>query len=145
MLKFALPVAALLLAAPLPVSAKTDPATWVKHIETELDAINRKQKWLPEGEARGGVLAAGGEARLDYALAPGTAYRLILVCEQDCAAGEAELIDPSGAGLGDPKPLVNMPAFEATPPSAGTYALKVRMTDCAVAQCVWSARLYARR
>ena len=69
----------------------------------------------------------------------------MVVCEPGCGAGEVELLDPAGARVGDPKPLVEMPKLDAAPAAAGTYTLRVAMTDCASAACAWSARLYARR
>jgi hypothetical protein len=125
--------------------AKTAPATWVNHILVEWDAIQRKDGWAPQGEFRPGALASGSEARLDYPLTAGMTYRFAVVCEPACGSGEVELLDPTGARVGDPKPLVEMPRIEAAPASTGTYKLRVAMTDCASETCAWSARLYARR
>jgi len=125
--------------------AKTGPATWVNRILVEWDEIQRKDGWAPQGEIRPGTLASGAEARLDYALAAGATYRFVVVCEPGCGAGEVELLDPAGTRVGDPKPLVEMPKLEAAPAAAGTYKLRVAMTDCSVETCAWSARLYAKR
>jgi hypothetical protein len=133
-----------LLAAAGTASAATDPAAWVRRILAEYDSILTRQGWAPLGEARPGVLASGKEARLDFALAPGT-YRFVVLCESACGAGEVELLDSAGARVGEPGVLVEMPKIEAAPAAAGTYSLRVAMTDCAVAECAWSARLYARR
>lgn len=125
-------------------SAATDPAAWVKRILAEYDQIQVKQGWAPQGEARPGALASGKEARLDFALAPG-AYRFVVLCESACGAGEVELLDPSGARVGGPGVLVEMPKIDAAPAAAGTYVLRVAMTDCAAAECAWSARVYAKK
>ncbi|HET9640245.1 MAG TPA: hypothetical protein VFP12_13665 [Allosphingosinicella sp.] len=125
--------------------ARTEPATWVNRILVEWDQIQRKDGWVPQGEMRPGVLANGGEVRLDYALAAGTTYRFVVVCEPGCGAGDVELLDPAGTRVGDPKPLVEMPKLDAAPAAAGTYRLRIAMTDCASATCAWSARLYAKR
>lgn len=124
--------------------AKTDPPTWVNRILVEWDSIQRKDGWVPQGEIRPGALAGGAEARLDYPLAAGTTYRFVVVCEPGCGAGDVELLDPAGARVGDPKALVEMPKLEAAPAAAGTYRLRIAMTDCATATCAWSARLYAK-
>jgi hypothetical protein len=137
--------AAAALAAAGTASAKTDPATWVKRILVEMDAIQRKQGWAPEGEARPGALATGGETRLEFALAAGRAYRFVVVCESACGAGEVELLDPAGARVAAPGVLVEMPKLEAAPATGGTYKLRVAMTDCAAETCAWSARLYSKR
>ncbi len=126
-------------------SAKTAPATWVNRILVEWDSIQSKDGWAPQGEIRPGALANGAEARLDYPLAAGTTYRFVVVCEPGCGAGDVELLDPAGARVGDPKPLVEMPKLDAAPATAGTYKLRVAMTDCATETCAWSARLYAKR
>lgn len=125
--------------------ARTDPPAWVNGILTEWDEIQRKDGWVPQGETRPGALASGAEARLDYPLAAGTTYRLVVVCEPGCGSGDVELLDPAGTRVGDAKALVEMPKLEATPAAAGTYELRVAMTDCASATCAWSARLYAKR
>ena len=137
--------AAMLLAPAGGAWARTDPATWVARILVEMDAIQRKNGYQPEGEAKPGALATGGEARLDYALAGGAAYRFVVVCESGCGAGEVELLDPAGARVGAPGVLVEMPKLEAAPAAAGTYVLRVAMTDCAAETCAFSARLYAKR
>lgn len=125
--------------------AKTEPATWVSRILIEYDAIQKKQGWTPQGEARPGVLATGGEARLEFALAGGATYRFVVVCEPACGAGEVELLDPAGARVAGPGVLVEMPKLEVAPSAAGNYTLRVAMTDCAAEACAWSARLYAKR
>jgi len=144
MRKLSLTLAALAGALAGAASAQTRPATWVNRILAEWDEIQRKDGWAPQGEIRPGSLASGAEARLDYPLAAGTTYRLVVVCEPGCGAGEAELLDPAGARVGDAKPLVEMPKLDAAPAAAGTYRLRVAMTDCASETCAWSARLYAK-
>lgn len=134
-----------LLAVAGAASAAADPATWVKRILAEYDAIQQKQGWAPQGEARPGALATGEEARLDFVLAGGVAYRFVVVCESACGAGEVELLDPAGARVGEPGVLVEMPKLPAAPAAAGSYKLRIAMTDCAAAACAWSARLYAKR
>ena len=125
-------------------SATTERATWVKRILIELDSLYRKQGWIPQGEQRPGALASGKEARLDFPLAAG-AYRFVVICEPGCGAGEVELLDPAGARIAGPGVLVEMPKLDAAPAAAGTYALRVAMTDCAAETCAWSARLYSKR
>lgn len=125
-------------------SAQTDPAPWVNRVLVEWDAIQAKDGWTPQGEVRPGRLASGGEARLEYPLAGGATYRFVVVCEPGCGAGDVELLDPAGARVGEPKALVEMPKLDAAPEAAGTYILRVAMTDCATAACAWSARLYVQ-
>jgi hypothetical protein len=137
-------LAAALIAPPAAAWAQTDPATWVARILAEWDAIQAKDGWAPHGEVRPGRLANGAEARLEYPLAAGTTYRFVVICEADCGAGDVDLFDPSGAKVGDSKALVEMPKLEAAPAAAGTYRLRVAMTDCARESCAWSARLYTR-
>ncbi|HYG47299.1 MAG TPA: hypothetical protein VD846_05080 [Allosphingosinicella sp.] len=124
--------------------AQTAPAAWINGILGEWDAIQKKEGWLPQVETRPGALASGAEARLEYPLAAGAAYRFVVICEPGCGAGDVELLDPSGARVGEPKPLVEMPRLEAAPAAAGTYTLRVAMTDCAAETCAWAARVYAR-
>jgi hypothetical protein len=124
--------------------AKPEPAAWVNGILVEWDAIQARDGWTPVGQIRPGSLASGAEAKLDFALAAGNVYRVVVVCEPACGAGEAELLDPAGRRVGDAKPLVEMPKLDAAPAAAGTFRLRVAMTDCASAVCAWSARLYSR-
>jgi hypothetical protein len=137
-------MALVLLAMAQAASAATDPAAWVRRILAEYDQIQAKQGWAPQGEIRPGMLATGKEARLDFALAAGT-YRFVVICESACGAGQVELLDPAGGRIGEPGLLVEMPKIETVAAPAGTYVLRVTMTDCASAQCAWSARLYAKR
>lgn len=128
------------------VWAQTNPATWVHRILVEWDAIQSRDGWAPTGEVRPGVLASGAEARLEYPLAAGATYRLVVVCAAACGSGEVELLDPAGARVGEAKPLVEMPRLDAAPAASGTYTLRVAMTECAAAApCAWSARLYTHR
>ncbi|HYI39205.1 MAG TPA: hypothetical protein VE053_02680 [Allosphingosinicella sp.] len=125
-------------------SAQAAPAVWVNRILVEWQAIQAREGWAPVGQARPGVLAAGAETALEFPLAAGTAYRFVVVCEPGCGAGDVALLDPAGSKVGDTKPLVEMPRLEATPAAAGTYRLRVAMTDCATATCAWSAQLYSK-
>lgn len=124
--------------------AKTEPAAWVNRILVEWEEIQSSEGWAAAGEVRPGALASGGDARLAYPLAAGTDYRFVVVCEPGCGAGEVELLDPAGARVGDPKPLVEMPKLQATPSAAGNYTLHIAMTDCSGEACAWSARLYSK-
>jgi hypothetical protein len=146
MLKSNLTLAALAagLAAAGTASAQTAPATWVNRILVEWQEIQGKEGWAPVGNARPGTLAGGAETRLDFQLAAGRAYRFVVVCEPGCGAGDVELLDPAGARVGDPKPLVEMPRIEVTPAAGGAYRLRVAMTDCGSAACAWSAQLYSK-
>lgn len=143
-LTFAGLAAGLAAAASAPASAQTAPATWVNRILVEWQEIQGKEGWVPAGAARPGALAGGAETALEFPLAAGAAYRFVVVCEPGCGAGEVELLDPAGARVGEAKPLVEMPRLEATPAAAGTYRLRVAMTDCASAACAWSAQLYSK-
>lgn len=134
-----------LLASAAGAWAKTEPAAWLERILVEMDSIQKKQGWTAEGPARPGDLATGGEARLDYALAAGGAYRFVVICDPACGAGEVELLDPAGTRVAGPGILVEMPKLEAVVAGAGTYRLRVAMTDCAAESCAFSARLYAKR
>lgn len=125
-------------------SAQTAPANWVNRILVEWQEIQGKDGWTPVGAARPGTLAGGAEIGLEYPLAAGAAYRFVVVCEPGCGAGEVELRDPAGSKVGEAKPLVEMPRLEASPTAAGTYKLRVAMTDCASATCAWSAQLYSK-
>jgi hypothetical protein len=140
-----LAVFAACLTAAGPAAAKTEPAAWVNRILAEWDEIQGKDGWAPQGEIRPGTLASGAEARLDYPLAAGRTYRVVVVCEPACGAGEADLLDPSGSKVGETKALVEMPKLDAAPVAAGTYKLRIAMTDCAAETCAWSARLYVKR
>lgn len=134
---------ATLAALPAPAAlAQTAPAAWVHRVLGEWDSIQARDGWIPEGEVRPGVLASGAEARLQYPLAARAAYRFVIVCEPGCGAGDVELLDPAGARVGESKALVEMPRLDAAPAAAGTYVLRVAMTDCATAACAWSARVY---
>lgn len=132
------------LAAAGTASAQTAPATWVNRILVEWQEIQGKEGWAPVGAARPGALAAGAESRLEFQLAAGSAYRFVVVCEPGCGAGDVELFDPAGVRVGDAKPLVEMPRIEVTPAAAGTYRLRVAMTDCVSQACAWSAQLYSK-
>jgi hypothetical protein len=132
------------LAAAGPAWAQTAPAAWVNRILAEWQEIQRKEGWAPVASARPGRLANGKETRLEFALAAGSAYRFVVVCEPGCGAGEVELLDPAGSRIGEPKPLVEMPRIDANPAVAGNYTLRVAMTDCGSAACDWSAQLYSK-
>lgn len=132
------------LAAAGTASAQTAPAAWVNRILVEWQEIQGKEGWAPAGQVRPGTLAGGAEARLEFPLASGSAYRFVVVCEPGCGAGDVELLDPAGARVGDPKPLVEMPRIDVAPAAAGTYRLRVAMTDCAADTCAWSAQLYSK-
>ena len=133
-----------LLAAAGTASAATDPAAWVKRILAD-DSIQINQGWAPQGEPR--PAASWPAARTRGSISRLTSRHLPLrrPVRSGLRGRRGRAARPGQRRVGEPGVLVEMPKIEASPVAAGTYSLRVAMTDCASDECAWSARLYAKR
>lgn len=106
-----------------------------------------------ENRAEGHVRVAGVEDQI-VAMQPlqshnftvpmtaGKPYLIFAVCDGDCKVVDLTLIDSAGAEIKTDTDSGDFPVLDFTPTAAGTYTVRMKMTDCALAPCYAGARVY---
>ena len=95
------------------------------------------------------AMQPGSDHRWQVDLVGGTAYRIIGVCDDDCANLDLELIDASTGGVvasdmlaqHAPPRRADFPIVDFTPQANGRYIVRLLMQTCTVAPCFAGARV----
>lgn len=77
-------------------------------------------------------------------LTAGKTYRIVGVCDFDCADVNLELRDASGAVVSSDLLEDDVPIVEVSPTADGAYTARFIMTNCTTAPCFASARMFQR-
>lgn len=72
----------------------------------------------------------------------GKPYLIFAVCDGDCKVVDLTLLDGAGAEIKTDVDSGDFPVLDFTPTTAGTYTIKMKMTECSVAPCYAAARVY---
>lgn len=83
-----------------------------------------------DGVTKVGLLKDGEYTNLDVTLVVGRDYRLVGVCDQDCADLDMKLYNKSGSLVASDTSTDDIPLVDVSPVAAGDYTLKVSMADC---------------
>lgn len=75
-------------------------------------------------------------------MAAGKPYLIFAVCDGDCEVVDLTLLDNSGAEIKTDTDSGDFPVLDFTPTAAGTYTVRMKMTECKLAPCYAGARVY---
>ena len=91
-----------------------------------------------------GSLAQGQTWNVPASLFAGYDYRVLAVCDRDCADLDLVLYDPNGAVVSQDASTNSQPVVAAAPGYNGTFTVQVQMYNCSVAPCYYAVALYGR-
>ncbi len=91
-----------------------------------------------------GSLAQGQTWNVPASLFAGVDYRILAVCDRDCADLDLVLYDPNGAVVSQDASANSQPVVSAAPGYNGTFTVQVQMYNCSVAPCYYAVALYGR-
>lgn len=77
-------------------------------------------------------------------MAAGKPYLIFAVCDGDCKVVDLTLLDSAGAEIKTDTDSGDFPVLDFTPTTAGTFTVRIKMTDCALAPCYAGARVYQK-
>lgn len=83
-----------------------------------------------DGVTKVGLLKSGDSTTLDVTLNLDRSYRLVGVCDQQCADMDMKLYNSSGALVDEDTSTDDIPLVDASPRVSGSYTLKVTMASC---------------
>lgn len=110
----------------------------------QAQAALAQQGFQMVGQPYSGGLSQGQTWNVPAQLYPGYDYRVIGVCDRDCADLDLVLYDASGAPITQDTSTTSQPVLAVQPAYAGSYTLQVQMYNCTVAPCYYAVALYGR-
>mgnify|MGYP001476066655 FL=1 len=132
-------------AATAPVSAPPDsPQAIILAQLQQAQAALAQQGFQLVGQPYSGGLQQGQTWNVPAQLATGVDYRVIGVCDRDCADLDLLLFDANGAPLTQDRSTSSQPMIGIQPAYGGTYTIQVQMYNCSVAPCYYALALYGR-
>lgn len=96
------------------------------------------------GQPFSGGLQPGQTWDLPTQMGVGYEYRIVGVCDRDCADLDIRLFDGNGALIVEDTSTSSQPVVGVIPTSSGMFNVQVHMYACTVAPCYYAVALYAR-
>jgi len=96
------------------------------------------------GQPATGGLSQGQITDVPAQLNQGYDYRVLGVCDRDCADLDLGLFDANGQLLTQDTSTTSQPFIGAQPSYNGNFVVRVNMYNCSVAPCYFAVALYAR-
>ena len=91
-----------------------------------------------------GGLRRGERWNVPAHLQPGVDYRIVGVCDRDCADLDLVVFDPQGAAITQDTSTTSQPVVGVQPGYAGAFTVQVLMYNCTVEPCYYAIALYGR-
>ena len=91
-----------------------------------------------------GGLRRGESWNVPAHLQPGVDYRIVGVCDRDCADLDLVVFDPQGAAITQDTSTTSQPVVGVQPGYAGAFTVQVLMYNCTVEPCYYAIALYGR-
>lgn len=96
------------------------------------------------GEPYSGGLQQGQHWNVPAPLVAGGDYRVVGVCDRDCADLDLVVFDPQGTAVAQDTSSDSQPVVGIQPGYPGTFTVQVQMYNCSVEPCYYALALYAR-
>lgn len=96
------------------------------------------------GQPYSGSLAQGQSWNVPAQLYAGYDYRVLGVCDRDCADLDLVLYDSAGRQVSQDTTTSSQPVVAAQPTYNDTFTIQVQMYNCTVAPCYYALALYGR-
>jgi hypothetical protein len=128
---------------PPPASGESPQAIILAQLQQAQSAL-AQQGFQMVGQPYSGGLAQGETWNVPTQLYAGYDYRVIGVCDRDCADLDLVLFDASGAPITQDRTTTSQPIVGVQPGYTGMYTLQVQMYNCSIAPCYYAVALYGR-
>lgn len=110
----------------------------------QAQAAFSQQGFQQVGEPFSGSLAQSQTWNVPAQLFAGFDYRVIAVCDRDCADLDLVLYDPNGAVVSQDASTDSHPVVSVAPGYNGNFTVQVQMYNCSIAPCYYAVALYGR-
>ena len=128
---------------PAPAAAESPQAIIMAQLQQAHAALGQ-QGFQIVGEPYSGGLQQGQSWNVPAQLYPGYDYRVVGVCDRDCADLDLVVFDPSGAPFVQDTSTSSQPVVGIQTPYPGNFTIQVQMYNCSVAPCYYAIALWAR-
>jgi hypothetical protein len=131
-------------AGPAPAAAGESPQAIILAQLQQAHAALGQQGYQLVGQPFSGGLQQGQSWNVPAELHPGVDYRIVGVCDRDCADLDLVVYDPQGAVITQDTSTTSQPVVAIQPAYLGNFTVQVQMYNCTVAPCYYAIALYAR-
>lgn len=131
-------------AAPPSMAGSESPQAIILAQLQQAEAALAQQGFQMVGQPYSGGLSQGQTWNVPAQLYPGYDYRVVGVCDRDCADLDLVLYDANGAPVTQDTSTTSQPVLAVQPGYAGNFTLQVQMYNCSVAPCYYAVALYGR-
>jgi len=138
-------------AAGAPAPAQQPPATTAEDPQAvilaqlqQAQALAAQQGFQLIGQPYSGSLAQGQSWNVPAQFYAGYDYRVLGVCDRDCADLDLVLFDSAGRQVSQDTTTTSQPVVGVQPSYNDNFTIQVQMYNCSVAPCYYALALYGR-
>lgn len=128
---------------PAPTTADDPQAIILAQLQ-QAEAMAAQQGFQLVGQPFSGSLAQGQSWNVPAQLFQGYDYRVLGVCDRDCADLDLVLFDSAGRQISQDTTTSNQPVVAVQPGYNDNFTIQVQMYNCTVAPCYYALALYGR-
>jgi hypothetical protein len=128
---------------PAPTTADNPQAIILQQLQ-QAEAAAAQQGFQLIGQPFSGSLAQGQSWNVPAQLFQGYDYRVLGVCDRDCADLDLVLFDSQGRQISQDTTTSNQPVVAVQPAYNDNFTIQVQMYNCSIAPCYYALALYGR-
>lgn len=137
------PVAGSAPVQPAPTTGDNPQAIILQQLQSA-QAAAAQQGFQLVGQPFSGSLAQGQSWNIPAELHAGVDYRVLGVCDRDCADLDLVVFDNNGVQVAQDTATSNQPVVAVAPVYTANFTVQVQMFNCTVAPCYYAIALYGR-
>jgi hypothetical protein len=130
-------------AQPAPTTADNPQAIILSQLQ-QAQAAAAQQGFQQVGQPFSGSLAQGQSWNVPAELHAGYDYRVLGVCDRDCADLDLVVFDNNGVQVAQDTATSSQPVVAVAPAYTANFTVQVQMYNCTVAPCYYAIVLYGR-
>lgn len=127
-----------------PATTAEDPQAIILAQLQQAQAMAAQQGFQLVGQPYAGSLAQGQSWNVPAQLVAGYDYRVLGVCDRDCADLDLVLFDSAGRQVSQDTTTSSQPVVGVQPTYNDNFTIQVQMYNCSVAPCYYALALYGR-
>lgn len=127
-----------------PAAADTSPQAIILAQLQQAQANLAQQGFQQIGQPYSGSLSQGQTWNVPVEMHAGYDYRVLGVCDRDCADLDLVLYDPNGAAITQDTSTTSQPLVGLQPSYTANFTIQVQMYNCTIAPCYYALALYGR-
>jgi hypothetical protein len=129
--------------APAPTTADNPQAIILQQLQAA-EQVAAQQGFQLVGQPFSGSLAQGQSWNVPAELHAGYDYRVLGVCDRDCADLDLVVFDNNGVQVAQDTATSNQPVVAVAPAYTANFTVQVQMYNCTIAPCYYAIALYGR-